>query len=473
MMAESNEPPSRPSSGVDVGIDWPPDCCHGEEDVIELWKNATPRISSINTNRNNPIFARGAFGEISLALFFQKDTDDDIDDKTGTLRFVAIKTIAIATIKTTTQTISCVEDGGASGGESATTSTRQLSLAVRNELQALQTLQSHPNIVELLAVYPAAASTSSSSEYYGTTCSSSLSLAFEYCPVDLHMALEWRKQTDRPLLSMPVIQTIASDLFAALDHCHNNNNAHCTILHRDIKPGNILISSAGIVKLCDFGLAAQHQSGSTPTTESAALGQRRRREADGGLCTLFYRSPEVLMGAEACHPSVDVFSAGLVLAEMLLGRVLFMGINDLDQLHQIFSQCGTPSDTLWPAAKILPYGELNFVPHPPRALSEYIPRCDESRHLGDFLQQCLELDPSLRISTREAICHPWLQNGMVQNRSILLNDLVPKELDAPFFLSPSDAGAQASTKEALSLVSTRKSFLKKLNDWKIDAKISN
>lgn len=407
--------------------DWPE--CYGEDSVIELRKGGS-----------NPLFSRGAFGEISLALY--RDNDDNSDSNNRVLRLVAVKTIVKSTVTV--------------GGWGSTE--RKLSPDVFYELQTLQKTNPHPHIVKLLALYPARNNLTAS----GTT---SLSLAFEYCPTDLYLTTEWRRRSVFPLLSLETIKTIASDLFSALEHCHSVNN----ILHRDIKPGNILVSSEGFIKLCDFGLAK-------PFTVSKGVLQRdnnskglmksiAQRQGSRGVCTLYYRPPEVLMGGPAAHPAVDIYSAGIVIAELLAGRTIFPGINDLDQIAKVFSCLGTPTNTHWPAAKQLPHGELEFVHKKARDIAEFLPRCLESPNLVDFLRRCISLDPAQRFSSQQALSHPWLQSGLA-SRSSLQEELIPAALDEPFLLACSDMGnITVATKQTLALAASRRAFLKNLDCW--------
>jgi serine/threonine protein kinase len=261
---------------------------------------------------------------------------------------------------------------------------------------------------------------------------------------------------------MDTIKTIASDLFLALNHCHQHG-----ILHRDIKPGNILVSSAGIIKLCDFGLAKPFSGTSFVMTADASIDGARPR-GSRGVCTLYYRPPEVLMGGEADHPAVDIYSAGVVIAEMIAGRTLFPGINELDQIAKVFDCLGTPSETNWPEAKELPHGELNFVQKNPRDITEFLPRCTESQHLPEFLRNCLSLDPSKRFSTQQAISHPWLQSTSLAPRCTVQEDLIPSALDEPFLLALSNGDVTVATKQVLALALNRRSFLTTLDVWKRD-----
>lgn len=236
----------------------------------------------------NPMIARGAFGEISVAIWTGKDR----------WRFVAIKTI----IQSTTSNASLWSSSLSSSLAQPAASNAKLSREVFHEICALQLLNPHPNIVDLLAVYP----THGGSAMSG----SSLSLAFQYCPIDLYTTLEWRRRSLMPLLPFHVIKGVAFDIFSALNHCHSKG-----VLHLDVKAGNLLVSSRGIVQLCDFGLAKPYlQNG------KSNVGEESR-----GLCTLFYRPPELLLGGPADSPAIDNYSAGVVLSELLTGFPLFRG----------------------------------------------------------------------------------------------------------------------------------------------------
>ena len=92
------------------------------------------------------------------------------------------------------------------------------------------------------------------------------------------------------------------------------------ILHRDIKPENVLISKTNQVKLCDFGFARTIPSNRLMTDYVA---------------TRWYRPPELLLGKDDYDKSIDIWSVGCVLAEMIDGQPLFSGENDLDQLYLI------------------------------------------------------------------------------------------------------------------------------------------
>lgn len=101
------------------------------------------------------------------------------------------------------------------------------------------------------------------------------------------------------------------------------------ICHRDIKPQNLLVDSrSAVLKLCDFGSAKALQ----PGEPSVAY-----------ICSRYYRAPELIFGATDYTTAIDIWSAGCVAAELLLGHPLFPGDTGVDQLVEIIKVLGTPT----------------------------------------------------------------------------------------------------------------------------------
>ena len=101
------------------------------------------------------------------------------------------------------------------------------------------------------------------------------------------------------------------------------------VLHRDLKPNNLLVNRKGIVKITDFGLAKNYGS---PNRQYTHL-----------VVTRWYRSPELLFGARMYGTGVDIWAMGCILAELLLRVPFVAGETDLDQLGKIFQALGTPT----------------------------------------------------------------------------------------------------------------------------------
>jgi serine/threonine protein kinase len=246
-------------------------------------------------------------------------------------------------------------------------------------------------------------------------------------------------------------------------HCHTNG-----IIHRDIKPGNILVASTGWIKLCDFGLSKPFHSTDESLSSSLSTSQEFEYPPQSrGMCTLHYRPPELLLGGRAIHPSVDMFSYGIVIAELLCGgKRFFPGKNELDQLSKIFSELGTPSDTYWPTAKDLPFGSLTFVPKERKMMSQLIPRIVNSDKLEDFLESLLHIDPNGRKTSQEMIQHAWL-NGTHTSRQDIVTDLIEESLREPALPTLQEDPDLVSVKQnVLNVARGRRDAINKYNKLK-------
>merc|ERR1712066_378298 len=142
-------------------------------------------------------------------------------------------------------------------------------------------------------------------------------------------------------------------LLRGVAYCHQHR-----VLHRDLKPQNLLINREGALKLADFGLA---RAFGTPV-----------RSYTHEVVTLWYRAPDVLMGSRKYSTPVDIWSVGCIFAEMVNGRPIFPGSTDADQLQRIFKILGTPSERTWPAITELPDWKPDTVQsvHEPKSWSE-------------------------------------------------------------------------------------------------------
>lgn len=240
------------------------------------------------------------------------------------------------------------------------------STAVR-EISILKQLQ-HPNIVKLIDV-----------DHTPDT----LTLVFEFIDRDLKMYLDSFGAEGLP---MPIIESFLRQLLQAVAFCHEHR-----ILHRDLKPQNLLISAAGTLKLADFGLARGY---GIPV-----------RNYTHEVVTLWYRPPDVLMGSTRYSTHIDMWGIGCIFAEMCTGRPLFCGASESDQLVRIFKVLGTPSPEEWPEMLKLPQYKDNIAKYKPKKLKNVVPRLDKNGL--ELLERMLQHDPNKRIPAAEALKHPF------------------------------------------------------------------
>jgi serine/threonine protein kinase len=183
------------------------------------------------------------------------------------------------------------------------------------------------------------------------------------------------------------------------------------ILHRDLKPNDLRVTEHNVVKITNFRLARTFTLPlRTYTHEVVTLWyvssvQCRRRRRQGrvpctassptALCPLptmiRYRSPEILLGKKRYDTSVDMWSAGCLLAEVSSGEALFRGDSEIDQLFQIFRVLGTPTKAEWPELKQLPDYKASFPmweTQVRRRVQEYL-ACSNTRLCMRGSQWCL------------------------------------------------------------------------------------
>ncbi|MCJ1314069.1 TFIIH complex serine/threonine-protein kinase subunit kin28 [Agyrium rufum] len=240
------------------------------------------------------------------------------------------------------------------------------------EVKFLQEL-SHPNIIALHSVF--------------SSKNQNLNLVLEYLPLgDLEMLI---KDVDGVRYGTADIKAWIGMLGRAVWFCHEN-----FVLHRDIKPNNLLIAADGEVKLADFGLA---RSFSDPY-----------RAMTHQVITRWYRPPELLYGARYYSGAVDVWSVGLVFAELVIRQPYIAGATDMHQLDLICQAVGTPTEENWPGVTKLP----DYIK--PETHQIVRPREHYTQTFGtvgpagvDLLMAMLTLDPRKRVTARQVLTHKW------------------------------------------------------------------
>lgn len=243
--------------------------------------------------------------------------------------------------------------------------------AVR-ELKHLQELH-HPNIISLLSVF--------------SSKDQNLNLVLEYLPLgDLEMLI---RDVDRVRYGAGDIKAWMGMLARAVWFCHEN-----FVLHRDIKPNNLLIAADGEVKLADFGLA---RSFSDPY-----------RVMTSNVITRWYRPPELLFGARHYSGAVDVWSVGLVFAELVIRNPFLPGNTEVEQIALICERIGTPTEDNWPGVTKLPEYTVPAPATPVWGRDAYMGRFGAVGAEGvDLLTRTLALDPRRRATAREMLEHGW------------------------------------------------------------------
>lgn len=179
------------------------------------------------------------------------------------------------------------------------------------------------------------------------------------------------------------VKCYVNQLLSGLEHCHKHH-----VLHRDIKGSNLLIDNGGVLKIGDFGLAA-------------FFNPDHKQPMTSRVVTLWYRPPELLLGATDYGVGVDLWSAGCILAELLFRKPIMPGRTEVEQLHKIFKLCGSPADEYWKKYK-LPHATI-FKPQKP------YPRCI-AQTFKDFppsslplIETLLAIDPAERLTATAAL----------------------------------------------------------------------
>ncbi|XP_076034699.1 cyclin-dependent kinase 18-like [Oratosquilla oratoria] len=215
----------------------------------------------------------------------------------------------------------------------------------------------------------------------------SLTLVFEYLDRDLKQYMD----ECGAQLSLNNVKIFLFQLLRGLSYCHQRR-----VLHRDLKPQNLLINDKGELKLADFGLA---RAKSVPT-----------KTYSNEVVTLWYRPPDVLLGSTEYSTQIDMWGVGCIMYEMVSGRPLFPGATVEDELHLIFRTLGTPTEATWPGiGSIEEYTQYSFPTYPGEPLMARAPRLAHDSALG-LLNKFLLYEAKKRISASVALKHPFFES---------------------------------------------------------------
>ena len=221
---------------------------------------------------------------------------------------------------------------------------------------------------------------------------SKLTLIFEYCETDLKRIMDEKREEKLPLKT---IKEYFYQIIKGLNYLHKKK-----IIHRDLKPQNLLINSENKIKICDFGLARGYGVPVKTYTNE--------------VVTLWYRPPDILLGNKIYDISCDIWSAGCIFAEMLLGHPLFSGKNESEQCEQIFHLIGTPDEDTFNWLKESPEWNTGingdgFTKVTRKNFLTTFNQVDDQLAI-DILDKILVFDPEQRICTDDLLKHPFFQD---------------------------------------------------------------
>ncbi|OCF74126.1 CMGC/CDK/CRK7 protein kinase [Kwoniella mangroviensis CBS 8886] len=213
---------------------------------------------------------------------------------------------------------------------------------------------------------------------------------------NVHMVFEYMEHDLTGLLSHPTLRFSQANI-KSLNHQMLNGLSHLhskSILHRDMKGSNILLNSKGELKLADFGLARLYS-------------KKHLDDYTNRVITLWYRSPELLMGETVYKSEVDMWSAGCIVLEIFTTKPIFQGSDEINQLEVIYSIMGTPKESQWPGVKELPWYELVK----PKEVIESKFKSAFEKWLSPAALQLVEgllnFDPSKRLTAKDAMNTPY------------------------------------------------------------------
>ena len=268
----------------------------------------------------------------------------------------------------------------------------QFPITAIREIKILKILN-HKNVVRLKEIV-----TSKGADY--NQGKGSIYMVMEFCDHDLTGLTDAGSK-----FTVPQIKCYMKQLLEGLAYCHAQK-----VLHRDIKGSNLLINNEGQLKLADFGLARPYDTD-------------QQRPYTNRVITLWYRPPELLLGATMYGPAIDMWSAGCIFAELLLRKPILPGKNEFEQIDLIFKLLGTPDETTWPGCKSLQYYDMILS----QTSRKYQSRFEEKfatldPTAKDLLRKLLAMDPNNRLSADDALDHEYFWSDPVPATP----DMLPK-----------------------------------------------
>lgn len=236
----------------------------------------------------------------------------------------------------------------------------------------------------------------------------SIYMVSEFAEHDLLQIIHFHSHPDKRLIPTRMLKSIMWQILDGVSYLHQN-----WILHRDLKPANIMVTVDGCVKIGDLGLARKfHNMVQTLYT------------GDKVVVTIWYRAPELILGARHYTPAIDLWAVGCIFAELIGLRPIFKGeeakldskksvLFQSNQFQKILEVMGTPDHKSWPNIGSYPeYPQLSKMPRYRDNLTTwYQTTGGKDKDALDLLYQLLQYDPISRIDAIDALDHTYFTNG--------------------------------------------------------------
>jgi len=255
----------------------------------------------------------------------------------------------------------------------------------------------------------------------------SIFMVFEYCEHDLLQIIHFHSQPPRHAIPASTVKSIMYQLLKGCLYLHGN-----WVMHRDLKPANIMVTATGQVRTGDLGLARIFREPLVPLYSG-----------DKVVVTIWYRAPELLLGARHYTPAVDLWAIGCIFAELLSLRPIFKGEEakmdnkkavpfQKSQMQRIVEIMGVPTSSVWPLLTAHPeYNQLLLLqasmPRGARSIgleawynqtlknNQYPPNATPGAEGFSLLRSLLEYDPERRLTAENALKHPYFKGANAEN----------------------------------------------------------
>ncbi|XP_042904549.1 cyclin-dependent kinase 9 [Parasteatoda tepidariorum] len=254
------------------------------------------------------------------------------------------------------------------------------------EIKILQLLK-HENVVPLIEICRTKTQIENDASPHNR-CKANFFLVFDFCEHDLAGLLSNAKV----VFTLGEIKMVIKQLLNGLYFIHSNK-----ILHRDMKAANILITKSGILKIADFGLA-----------RAFSESKKEPNRYTNRVVTLWYRPPELLLGARDYGPPIDMWGAGCIMAEMWTRAPIMQGSAEQHQIKLISQLCGSINPESMPGVESLElYNKIELPKNCKRRVKERLMPHIQDTHSLDLLDKLLIIDPKKRIDSDSALNHDF------------------------------------------------------------------